>query len=262
MIALRPVKNCVDRVESPALVEDNSVLENILALEHDASAVEIIEQELGFALELGLFAELAKLGLSQRPMTPLIAPQFGVGGAHGFELRLDAMSRDADRRDTLSLAQIADGFRKFLDEVCAAAIFGRTEVHQAVTAEGLFDDCLRNRADVLVAGPIAPRLDDRQGAIAPAEMPDVVDPIEERLIAKNHHIAFVLRPALEVFCPQQGENGVVSHEQRMRALVDVLAAEVPHLQLDFGGAVSCREPGGNNRDAMGGIAVQLKLFSG
>ncbi len=89
-------------------------------------------------------------------------------------------------------------------------------------------------------------------------MPDVVDPIEKRLIAEKHHVAFVLRPALEVFCPEQGENGVVAHEERMRAVINVLAAEVPHLQQDFGGAVSCRQPGGNDRDAMGGIAVQLK----
>ena len=48
----------------------------------------------------------------------------------------------------------------------------------------------------------------------------------------------------------------------MRAVINVLAAEIPHLQCDLISAAPCRQPRGDDRDAMGGIAVGLKLFSG
>ncbi len=94
VIALGPVKDGIDRVESPALVEDDAVLENVRAVEHDSGAMQIIEQVFGLALEFGTRANLAKLGLGQCAMTPLAARQLGVRGVHGLELRLDAMACD------------------------------------------------------------------------------------------------------------------------------------------------------------------------
>ena len=192
VIALGPVKDGINGVESPGLIEDDPVLENVRAVEHDSGAMQIIEQKFGLALEFGLRANLAKLGLGQCAMTPLAARQLGVCGAHGLELRLDAMARDADRRDALALAQIGDGFRDFLDEVCATAVGRGAEMHQRVAAEGLLDDLLRNRANVVVLGPVTTRLHDRHGSVAPAEVPNVVDPIAKRLIAENEAVAFVL----------------------------------------------------------------------
>jgi hypothetical protein len=190
-------------------------------------------------------------------MPPLAARQFGICGAHGLELGLDAMARYADRRDALALAQIGDGFRDFLDKVCATAVGRGAEVHQRVAAEGLLDDFLRNRANVVVLGPVTTRLHDRHGSVAPAEVPDVIDPIAERLIAENHHVAFVLCAALEVVRPDQGEYGVVAHEESMRAVINVLAAEIPHLQCDLILA-RAQQSRGDDRDAVGGIAVGLK----
>ena len=63
VIALGPVKDGINGVESPALVEDDTVTENASAVEHDAGAMQIVEQKFGLALEFGLRAEPAKLRL-------------------------------------------------------------------------------------------------------------------------------------------------------------------------------------------------------
>jgi hypothetical protein len=192
VIALGPVKDGIDRVESPGLIEDDTVLKNILAVEHDAGPMKIIEEEFGLALEFGLRANLAKLGLGQCAMPPLADRQLDVGGAHGLELRLDAMARDPDRRDALALAQIGDGFRESLNKVCATAVGRGAEMHERAAAEGLLDDLLRNRGNIVVLGPVTTRLHDRHRSVAPAEMPNVIDPIAKRLIAENEAVAFVL----------------------------------------------------------------------
>jgi hypothetical protein len=49
-------------------------------------------------------------------MAPFADRQRCVGGAHFLQLCLDAMARDADRRDSLALAHISDGFRQLLDK--------------------------------------------------------------------------------------------------------------------------------------------------
>jgi hypothetical protein len=192
VIALGPVKDGINGVESPGLAQDDSVLENVRAVEHDAGAMQIIEQKFGLALEFGLYPNLAKLGLGQCAMTPLAARQLTVGGAHFLELRLDAMTRDSDRRDALALPQIGDGFRDFLDEVWAAAVGLGAEMHEGGAAEGLLDGLLRNRRNVVVLGPVATRLHDRHGSVAPAEMPNVIDPIAKRPIAEHEAVAFIL----------------------------------------------------------------------
>jgi hypothetical protein len=45
----------------------------------------------------------------------------------------------------------------------------------------------------------------------------------------------------------------------MRAVIDVLAAEIPHLQCDLIPVRLCRQLGEDDRNAMGGIADGLKL---
>src|SRR5271165_1159126 len=175
VIALGSVEDGVNSLESPGLIEDDAILENILAVEDHSGAVQIVEQKFGLALEFGVRAYLAKLGLGQCAMTPLAARQLGVRGAHGLELRLDAMARDPDRCDALALAQIGDGFRHFLDEVRSTAVGRGAEVQQRVAAEGLLDDSFRNRANVVVLGPVTTRLHDRHGSVVAAQMPDVID---------------------------------------------------------------------------------------
>ena len=194
VIALGPVKDGINGVESPGLIEDDTILENIRRWKIDSGAMQIIEQKFGLALEFGLRAYLAKLGLGQCAMTPLAARQLGVGGAHGLELLFNAMARDPDRRDALALAQIGDGFCQLLDQVGAAAVGIRrgAEMHERGAAEGLPDDLLRDRANVVVLGPVTARLHDRHGSVAPTEVPNVIDPIAKRLIAENEAAAFVL----------------------------------------------------------------------
>ena len=111
------VENGVDRLQRPALVEDDPVLEQAIAVEHDTGAVEVVEQEFGFADEPFLGADAAEVVLGQPAMAPLLRLQSHILFAHRLQTCLDALPRRADARDALGFAQKLDRLAELVSEI-------------------------------------------------------------------------------------------------------------------------------------------------
>ena len=118
-------------------------------------------------------------------------------------------------------------------QVGAAAIGGGAIVGLTPIAERFLHDRSIEWAVVLVARFVAAGLDEHDGAVAAAEVANVIGPVAQGQIAEQGSVAAVLLTTLEILCPDQRKDRVITHEERVGTMINVLPAEIPHLQNDF-----------------------------
>src|SRR5580704_12212094 len=195
-ITLLAIKDGVDRLQRPALVKDNTVVEQSLLIEHNPSIVQIGEQIFWLARPVFLDADLSELLLRDHAILALFDGRPGVGVAHFFEPNLYAMPAGSDARNALALVQPADRFRQSLVESGTTAVVGGAVAQRIIIAESLSEGRFGDRAHSLVFRTVAARLHDQSGNILAAEMPDIVHPISERIVAEHDAVMFVRSPVL------------------------------------------------------------------
>ena len=88
----------------------------------------------------------------------------------------------------------------------------------------------RQRRVALVLGAVTLGLDDEHRRPRPTEGAHVGQPVGERLVAKREAAMGVELLRLRLGRPHERENRTGLQEQRMRAVIDVLPAEIPDLQ--------------------------------
>jgi hypothetical protein len=77
---------------------------------------------------------------------------------------------------------------------------------------------------------IAARLYDQHRAPRHAEVPHGIDPIRQRMVSEYHSLPNLLGGGFDLRRPDDQEGGSRPHEQRMRAVIDILSAEIPDMQ--------------------------------
>ena len=105
------------------------------------------------------------------------------------------------------------------------------------------------RAKTLLLWQIALRLHHNHRHILATEFAHIIQPIAERLVAECEAAIVVIVKRLGLRRPDQHENGARLQEQRVRAVIDVLAAEVPNLER--GGIAERGQRRRADLDAMG-----------
>ena len=119
------------------------------------------------------------------------------------------------------------GFGQRLVQRGAATIF-LCAVTQHVLAWKCFKRFLsRWRQRLLLFTHVTLRLHHDHRRILAAKFAHIVQPIAERLIAEREAAMLVVVKRLRLRRPDQHENGARLQEQRMRAVINVLAAEIP-----------------------------------
>jgi hypothetical protein len=86
------------------------------------------------------------------------------------------------------------------------------------------------------------------GRVLAAKFAHIIQPIAERLIAERNAAVLVIMNGLRLRRPDQHENGARLQEQRVRAVIDVLAAEIPNPER--GGVAEPGQRRGADLDAM------------
>jgi hypothetical protein len=107
----------------------------------------------------------------------------------------------------------------------------RAEMDAPDAAERVAQFRFCNGAGGVVRGAVAASLYDHDGLVLAAELADIIDPKAKRPMAEQHARRDGIA-RLERCSPDQRENRVVAQEQGMRAVVDVLTAEIPDMQRD------------------------------
>ena len=99
------VEDGVDRLQSPALVKDDAVFEQALAVEHDAGVVQIVEQEFG-SLTSRASAQMRRNSswVSQRERL-CSCRSLASSSRSRLQSRLDPLPRRADSRDAMAFVQ-------------------------------------------------------------------------------------------------------------------------------------------------------------
>jgi hypothetical protein len=72
--------------------------------------------------------------------------------------------------------------------------------------------------------------DDHRAPLA-SESTHVIEPVGERLVAQGDAVLVVFVPVLKLRGPKDEEDGAAAQEERMSAVIDVLSAEVPPVDL-------------------------------
>ena len=90
-----------------------------------------------------------------------------------------------------------------------------------------------------IAG-IALALYDQHGSICPGKGAEVIEPVGKRAVTERECAFLVGRLALQLRRPEQEKDGLSMKEERVRAVIDILSAEVPEIQAHrFREALQC-----------------------
>jgi hypothetical protein len=137
---------------------------------------------------------------------------------------------DADQRGALAFAQPADRLAQLAIEFVASAVVQRAVVQADAMAERPHRVGGNRRRQVLVLRPVAMRLRDQHRAVRGAEMPDIAEPVRQAPVAEDHALVRVFVFVLGLACPDQQEDRAGAQEQGVRAVIQVLAAEIPDVE--------------------------------
>ena len=154
----------------------------------------------------------------------------------------------ADHRHALLAPQPLHGFGQRLVQRRAAAIFLRAVMQHFLEGKRVERFVGHGRAKALLLRQIALRLHHDHRRILAAKFAHIVQPIAERLVAECEAAIVVVVKRLRLRRPDQHENGARLQEQRVRAVIDVLPAEIPNPER--GGIAERGQRRGADLDAM------------
>lgn len=221
------VEHGVDGVERPVLVEEDAVSEEIGPVEHHAGVVEVVEGVLPGDDASHLVAERAEFVEGESPMTPLLGLAFLVFASPVVEPAADLGATMANLERAVTVKQVAHGVSKVLCESAPPKVLLGTV--EGFEETGAAQPCRRGAP---VRDPIALALHDNHRTVVASERSHVVEPVGERLIAQGDTILEGFIPIFEMRGPQNHEDGAAAQEERMGAVVDVLPAEIPPVDLE------------------------------
>ncbi len=212
------VEHGIDRIQRPGLIENDGVAEQALAIEHRSDVVQIVEQKRRRADIASLFAKGEELVLRNELLALRV---------HFFQPRLHGGAPLPDHGHALLAPQPLHGFGQRLVQRRAAAIFLRAVMQHLLEGKSVERFVVHGRAKRLLLRQIALRLHHDHRRLLAAKFAHIVQPIAERLIAEREAAIVVLVKRLQLRRPHQHENGARLQEQRVRAVIDVLPAEIP-----------------------------------
>ena len=120
-------------------------------------------------------------------------------------------------------------------ERAATPILHYAVMHRLAEREILECFISQGRVHRLVLGSVALVLHNHDGAVRAAQVPDVFQPVGQRVVAEGDPTVFVLPRILALGCPDQEEKRARAQEKRMSSMIEVLAAEVPEMQRHLPG---------------------------
>ena len=144
-----------------------------------------------------------------------------------FQPRLHGGAPRADHRHALLAPQPLHGFGQRLVQRRATAIFLRAVMQHLLEGKNVERLVVYGRAKALLLRQIALRLHHDHRRVLAAKFAHIVQPIAERLVAEREAAIVMLVKRLRLRRPHQHENGARLQEQRMRAVINVLPAEIP-----------------------------------
>ena len=211
-----PVEHGVDRIQRPALVEHDAVLEQALPVEHDAGVVQEAQQLLGRTDMDRLIAQAAEMLLGDRAVLPLLRRHGGIRVAHRLQCALHLHPADTDFGRAVAFAQPVDRLAQRTIEHLALTV-----IQRAVFRTGWSSNPAISASDT---GGAAPRPAAGRSASARSaraggagEVSHIGQPIGQRLIAERDALVFVLPRVL----------GLRAQTSRKTALVRRNSACVP-----------------------------------
>ena len=194
-------------------------------------------------------------------LTPL-GRNGGVRVAHRFQPALHTQAAGADHHRALALLQPVDRVAQGFVQRGPAAFRWLSAVVQFLGVAERVQSLLRHRrAADFVLRPVALRLYDEHWAVGVAQVADIVHPVGQRTIAEPDANVLVRIGVVAVLGPEQQEHRARLNEQRMRAMVDVLTAEVPDMQPRGPIAVRRRQGCCGHQNAVRRIPLRLKRLA-
>src|SRR4051812_32423272 len=132
------------------------------------------------------------------------------------------------------VAQPSDRVAQRLPQCCFPTPLLSTDTQRPPPGAGLQSPqslLWNGKLQYLLLGSVALVLDDQQGTVRIGLVLHRVDPVGQGVVAEGQATMLVGLDLLSVLRPDRHQHGRAAQEQRVRPMVDVLAAEVPDPQM-------------------------------
>jgi hypothetical protein len=206
------VEHRIDRLERPALIEDDAIVEQAFSVEHRAGIVEVGEQVRRRGNSARLGAKFQEMLLADGAMLALQTAARSVLVPHRLQPALDLQPSGADLGGPLLLRQPIGGVAQGFVERRTAAIATGAVVRHLAKPERRQRLVRSGRTNVFIVRRVAACLDDEHRAVGAAEMPHVFDPVSQGLIAEHETAMAMLRGFLGLGNPHKRKNRAATHE--------------------------------------------------
>ena len=168
--------------------------------------------------------------LGNDAVAPFPRLQRGVGIAHVLQRPQDVHAADADRCGALAFPHESNRVAQPLIQAGAAQIVQRAVRQRHAKPDRRRVGVGQRRRHRSVLQPVAAGLHDQHRTVGRREVADIRQPIGQPLVAEDDAVICVSLGILGLPCPNREEDRAGAQEQRMRAMIQILSAEIPDIQ--------------------------------